>query len=107
MPEINGKTFTLRETLTGKDWWALAPVMASFGGLDDDSTPKELLRRLEWDDLCTLVGVMVDSWELDGEPGDPAVMDALGPGLYELSTPCLQRLLALTAPSGEAESAST
>lgn len=107
MPEVNGKQIALRDRLTGKDWWALAPVMASFAELGEDATPKELLRCLEWEELCTLVQVMVVTWELEGEPGDPEFMDTLGLDLYAISRPCIQRLLDLTPAPGEAGSAST
>lgn len=98
---------TYREALTGKLWWELSPIVATFGQLGEGASPKALFEALEWEDVCRLVRVMVTEWEFEEEPGDPAAMDALGPELFELAVGCIQRMTELMPQPGESASART
>ena len=107
MPTINGKEVVLIDRLTGKQWWELGSVAAAFEGLGEGASGKDVLRKLDWEDLCTLVRVMVASWEFDAPVGDPDVLESLGIEVVALGLECLGKMGELAPNAGESASART
>ena len=85
MPTINGKEVMFKEKLTVKLWWPLLPKLVGLG-------EGNWLEILDFETVCKIVAASVESWEFDGDPGDPASVEELDafaelmPLIMEIST---------------------
>lgn len=66
---INGKRVVLKDVLRGRDGWRVIELF-------QEAQAKEEIRET-YDANRELVSLVVESWEFDGEPSDPASYDAL------------------------------
>lgn len=65
---INGKRVVLKDALCGRDGWRVVELLRKF------ADPKQ---TATYEDNCEIMSLVVDSWEFDGDPADPASYDAL------------------------------
>jgi len=64
--KVNGKAVVLRTRLPGRQTWEMVRNAASEGA----TMP-------EYDDAVKQLTIFVESWEFEGDPGDPAAYEAL------------------------------
>jgi hypothetical protein len=65
---INGKRVVLKDALRGRDGWRVVDLLRKFADEKQVAT---------YDDNCELMSLVVESWEFDGDPADPASYEAL------------------------------
>lgn len=79
MPEVAGKSVTLRKTLPAADWWELYPAITKI------KTGDQLMEKLDFPTAVKIAIAGIESWEFDGDPSDPEAYRALNfPDMVDL-----------------------
>ena len=66
---VNGKRVVLKDALRGRDGWRVVELF-------QEAQAREELRET-YEANRELVSLVVESWEFDGDPADPASYDAM------------------------------
>ena len=79
MPEINGKQVTFKERLSNREAHTIMVLSTRMAETQADG---QLLMSRAWDALgydgvIRWISTLVESWEFEGDPGDPASYEAL------------------------------
>lgn len=83
--DVNGTEVVVRTKVPARDGYQLMPIMEKFG--EDFSFAK-----LPYDDMVTIINVLVESWGFDGDPSTPdgvaelELKDMIGVGTQAVAT---------------------